>query len=447
MKKKAPQKEPEGITGITVSGFKSISRERSIEIRPLTILAGANSSGKSSIMQPLLLLKQTLEEERYVPDVLKLDGPNVKFISADQFFSKTSKGKVVNTFYIGIMAGHHATLTIHFYRHPVERGLDIKRMDFADGKKAYSLHPGMKHDEILVAILSYHRDWYETFSKRERSALRFYIGRSRCFLQVEAAFGSKSYMISPYESYKSFIDPIDHLIHVSGLRGNPERVYHVAGVDLKNLKFPGIFERYVASIIMEWQKEGLRDKLEKLGKELWGLGLTWRVVARPINDTQVELRVGRLPRATRDGARDVVNIADVGFGVSQALPVLIALQVAEPGQTVYLEQPELHLHPRAQYAMAEVLADAANRGVRVIAETHSSLLLLGVQSLVAEGRLSPEKVKLHWFKRGKDGSTEVTGADLDEAGAFGDWPEDFADVSLKAESRYLDAAGARLKGR
>ncbi|MGI9105730.1 MAG: AAA family ATPase, partial [Pyrinomonadaceae bacterium] len=50
-----------GITKITVAGYKSISREQSIEIRPLTILAGANSSGKSSMMQPLLLLKQTLE--------------------------------------------------------------------------------------------------------------------------------------------------------------------------------------------------------------------------------------------------------------------------------------------------------------------------------------------------------------------------------------------------
>ena len=145
----------------------------------------------------------------------------------------------------------------------------------------------------------------------------------------------------------------------------------------------------------------------------------------------------------------MVNIALVGSGVPKVLPVLVALQVAEPGQIVYLEEPELDLHPRAQYAMAEVLADAAKRGVRVVVETHSSLLLLGVQTLVAkaEGKLSPEKVKLHWFKRGKDGSTEITSADLDEAGAFGDWPEDFADVSLKAESRYLDAAGARLKGR
>jgi predicted ATPase len=84
------------------------------------------------------------------------------------------------------------------------------------------------------------------------------------------------------------------------------------------------------------------------------------------------------------------------------------------------------------------------RGVRVVAETHSSLLLLGIQTLVAEGKLPPELVKLHWFTRGDDGATTIQSADLDEGGAFGDWPEDFDDVSLDAQSRYLDAADAYL---
>jgi predicted ATPase len=107
---------------------------------------------------------------------------------------------------------------------------------------------------------------------------------------------------------------------------------------------------------------------------------------------------------------------------------------------VYLEQPEIHLHPRAQVALAQMLANAANRGVQVIAETHSASLLLGVQTLVAEGKLAPDKVKLHWFSRREDGITDVTSANLDEGGAFGDWPEDFAEVALATESRYLDAA-------
>jgi predicted ATPase len=182
--------------------------------------------------------------------------------------------------------------------------------------------------------------------------------------------------------------------------------------------------------------------MQEIGSALKTLGLTSKVDAKQINDVQIELRVGRSPSTGE--AEEMVSIADVGFGVSQTLPVLVALLVAEPGQLVYLEQPEIHLHPRAQAALAEILADAAKRGVRVVVETHSELLLLAVQSLVAEGKISPDLVKLHWFTRRENGVTEVSSAELDEAGAFGDWPEDFGDVSLKLESRYLDAAEKRL---
>jgi predicted ATPase len=129
------------------------------------------------------------------------------------------------------------------------------------------------------------------------------------------------------------------------------------------------------------------------------------------------------------------------------LPVLVALHVAKPFTLIYIEQPETHLHPRAQFAFAEILASAAKRDVRVIVETHSSILLLGIQALVAEGRLEAGAVKLHWFNRDKDGRTSVRAADLDEAGRYGDWPEDFDDVELAAQSRYLDAGQARLTKR
>jgi hypothetical protein len=66
-------------------------------------------------------------------------------------------------------------------------------------------------------------------------------------------------------------------------------------------------------------------------------------------------------------------------------------------------------------------------------------------ALVAEGALPPDRVALHWFSLDQDGATEVRSADLDEAGAFGDWPEDFAEVALDAQARYLDAAEKRLR--
>ncbi len=143
----------------------------------------------------------------------------------------------------------------------------------------------------------------------------------------------------------------------------------------------------------------------------------------------------------------MVNIADVGIGVSQVLPILVALIAAQDGQIVYVEQPELHLHPRAQVVMAELLAEAANRGVRVIVETHSSLLLLTVQTLVAEEKIKNTDVALHWFARDAKGATQVTYKQPDEDGAYGEWPEDFGDVELKAQDAYLTAVGLRQFGK
>ncbi len=448
--KTKPAPVPEGITRITVAGFKSISEEQSIEIAPLTILAGANSSGKSSIMQPLLLFKQTLEAN-YDPGALRIDGPNVKFTSADQFLCHIEKNETEAGFHFGLEVGTNKTITTHFKRYR-GKGLDVQQMTYNNEEGTHTLRIGMPYYQLLsnIPVLVKARQELQLFVKTPKKS-EWFINRNRCFLDVgyrEFAdpesplsylgryYSMQQEVFSPSKDFEPYIRDV---IHLPGLRGNPERTYPVTAV---GSMFPGTFENYVASVIAHWQTD--KSKIETLSKDLEKLGLTWKVAAKSLNDTQVELQVGRMIHGARGNARDMVSIADVGFGVSQTLPVLVALLAAKPHQLVYLEQPEIHLHPRAQTAMAEVLADAANRGVHVVVETHSSLLLLGVQTLVAQGKLAPDKVKLHWFKRrAGDGATEIKSADLDESGAFGDWPEDFADVTLEAESKYLDAAESR----
>lgn len=168
-----------------------------------------------------------------------------------------------------------------------------------------------------------------------------------------------------------------------------------------------------ASIIHEWQSTG-DERLKKLANGLATLGLTNQIDVQRVNDVEFEIRVGQLPLSVTAQRQPMVNIADVGFGVSQVLPVLVALLTAIAGQMIILEQPELHLHPRAQAALATLLIDAAKRGVRVVAETHSSLLLTAIQTLVALGEIAPNEVMLHWFRRGEDGVTRVSNNELDE---------------------------------
>jgi len=82
--------------------------------------------------------------------------------------------------------------------------------------------------------------------------------------------------------------------------------------------------------------------------------------------------------------------------------------------------------------------------VRVVVETHSQLLLLALQARIAEDQIDPDRMMLHWFSRREDGVTEVDSQVPDEKGAFGDWPEDFSEVEMEAENRYLDAAERHL---
>jgi predicted ATPase len=77
--------------------------------------------------------------------------------------------------------------------------------------------------------------------------------------------------------------------------------------------------------------------------------------------------------------------------------VLVALITAEKDQFVYIEQPELHLHPKAQFKLADIIAKAAVRGVKVVIETHSSILLRGIQITIVRKLISHELVSLNWF--------------------------------------------------
>lgn len=438
-----------GITKITVSGFKSLANETSIEIRPLTILAGANSSGKSSIMQPLLLMKQTLEVV-YDPGPLLLNGPNVQFTSSEQIFSKVNK-KFRGRFEVEIAMMDQNDLSQKSLRHTFQRnkeGVELTKTAFRDKKGTIVLKANDTTIDDVKPLLS---DFVEIAGKFKFPQYQLVseinpeitIERKRCFFNVNLVWRTEllSYDPTSYALTPLFEIEIPKIIHIPGLRGNPQRTYKTTAV---GKEFPGTFENYVASVVHSWQENG-DERLGMLTEALEKLGLARRINAKKLDDTQVELRVGRLLRSS-NGGEDTVSVADVGFGVSQVLPVLVGLLTAEPGQLVYIEQPELHLHPRAQTALAQILADTAQRGVRVVVETHSSLLLLGVQALVAEGHLAPELIKFHWFQRGDDGVTTVTSAELDENGAFGDWPEDFADVSLEAQSRYIQAVEKREFG-
>jgi hypothetical protein len=396
------------VTALSVSGFKSIFEERRLPLAPLTILAGANSSGKSSMMQPLLLMKQTLEAS-FDPGPLLMEGPNVRITSTEQMLSHIGSRRST-----GFSISFEAT--------------DPKKAAFVFSTKKRG---GIQLDHVTLTGQSGEQ------ILRESAGRGLALVRDRCFLAL--ALDSKRATVLPYAPFEPIVRFLEDVIHVPGLRANPERLYLTTGT---GDRYPGTFDNYVASLLFTWQERGHAAKLDQLGRMFERLGLTSKVQVHRVSDTRSEIRVGRLPRRQKT-ANDFVNIADVGFGTSQTLPILVALLAAKSENTVYIEQPETHLHPRAQVAMASILAGAVKRGVKLIIETHSSLLLRGLQTAVAEGNLAPESVSLNWFTRNQKGATDVASTTLDATGAFGDCPADFDDVTLQADQQYLDAVEKR----
>lgn len=428
------------ITKISVKGFKSLYDEQSIEIRPLTILAGANSSGKSSIMQPLLLMKQTLEATTD-PGALKLDGPNVRFTSSEQIFSKIMGKTCAREFAVYIELANGSSFHVTFSA-DTGKVFEVKNITYNTESGVLTLKPGLSSEEIIERIKpTRYLSFFKPISDYRKDD--WGIVRDRCFLEIELKkihvelmrnikFSSS---ISPI-----VIEPLAQVIHLPGLRGNPQRNYPR---NATGTSFPGEFQEYAASLIAFWH-ENNDPKIKHVGEILKEMGLSWKVSSKRVEDTRVELQVSRLPINKRGGALDLVNIADVGFGVSQTLPVVVALVAAQPGQLVYIEQPEIHLHPKAQIALAKRLCWAAKRGVKLVIETHSAMLLHKIQTLVAKGEMPEKDVALHWFQRDEGGVTKITTAELDEDGAYGDWPEDFAETELAVDQEYLDTVDAKM---
>ncbi|MGA2537922.1 MAG: AAA family ATPase, partial [Terracidiphilus sp.] len=390
-----------GITRIAVTGFKSLAEKTEVEIRPLTVLAGANSSGKSSLMQPLLLMKQTLESDVNPAGPFRLSGPGAytHYTESKQFLSSTKLvGDSCQRLVIDFEIGGQMTAGFTFAVDPN----GSFAIDETRGSRLGVNTPmswAVRHDSSAAEIRALNFPWDLLGSTKE--VFDYHAERYRFYLCIKASKSSDApdSWSQSYEFLETTLlnKETRRLIHVPGLRGDQLRKWLLTDVPSSNV-FVGPFESYVPSIVEYWQQTNprLSPSINELNAALRLLGLASSVRTLRLNESQIEMRV---PRTFNSDESDYVNVADVGLAVSAVLPVLVALIQAEPGQLVYIDQPELHLHPKAQVLLAQLLGDAANRGAQLVIETHSSLLLRGILTQIAQNKISNDKVVLHWFRR------------------------------------------------
>ncbi len=140
------------------------------------------------------------------------------------------------------------------------------------------------------------------------------------------------------------------------------------------------------------------------------------------------------------------NLYDVGFGVSQVLPIIVEGFYAQPGSLILIEQPEIHLHPKLQSEMGDLLIDIARSDKKLIIETHSEHLLLRIQRRITEGTLKSNDVAIYFFNYTPDG-TRIERIDIDDLGRFKNWPTGFFEEDVEESFAITKAFLNRKKGK
>ncbi len=455
------------LTRLRIENFKAWKDTGEVRLAPLTVLFGANSAGKSSLGHLLLALKQTAASADRRRALHTGDETSLIDLGTfiDALHGRDRKAELEFSLDFTLPNG----LAV---QNPLARGESFN----GDKLRLSSVLAASSQDQPVVRTIR-----YELFAGDEdilRASLEQRDGQVELYAEpytLERAVGrewpldppEKFYRISDHSLARyqnadflaSFALEVERtlasLSHLGPLRTPPHRTYGWAGNAPEAVGSKG--EYAIACILAaeaaERQLSRGENKREQpfaefIASELVELGVisSFSVHATAPGRRDYEVKV-----KTLGGLTDVA-LPDVGFGVSQVLPALVQAFYCPPESIVWMEQPEIHLHPQVQAELADVFISAVQayesgrpRHVQLIVETHSEHFLNRLQRRIAEEALRPEDVAIYFAKPG------AAGADLEEleVSPFGDivnWPENFFGDDMREIVARTEAA-ARRRGK
>ncbi len=388
------------ITRLRAENFKSWKDTGDLRLAPLTGLFGTNSSGKSSILQVLLMLKQTVESS---------DQRRVLFLGDDT--SLVDLGTFAD-----VIHNHDESL-------PLEVGLACQ-----DSNGEVRLDVAIKEVDDYLRLARFE---YTSANKiiRVKEGPDGYT-RSR-------DEGPESPTASPF-SLGLLDDPswnihlsLERTFYLGPLRQRPQRSYRWGGNEPFGVGKDG--SEAVQALL------GTRHGLRTTGSvrewlKRMNLIESLRIERIAPNRKDYEIRLCK-----NAGGAEVL-LPDVGFGVSQILPILVLCYYAEEGSTLILEQPELHLHPAAQSELGDLLIEVVkDRKLQIIVESHSEHLLRRIQRRVAEGAFEAKDTALYFCEM-DNGESKATELQIGDDGFIKNWPNDFFGDEMGELSALTEAA-------
>lgn len=454
-----------------IQNFKGWKDTGIIELAPITVLFGNNSSGKSSIGQFLVMLKQTVQQSDR-KTVLMLNGTqasvdlggisdilynhnlteNLEFSytweldkkseiessPAKQHYNKIGfSGDIrvnnaeaqyfeVNQFTYHLYDGEKLELSVGMQRMTEENGnrnyeLFSEGMDFKRTKgRAWKLTDPVKYYGFSDAALAYYQnsDFLQDLN-----------------LHHEEMF-SKFYYLGP-------------------IRTKTKRIYPWSGINPESVGDNG--EHTIASIL----------SAKNNGRELRFSNTNYKPFEAVISEslkrmelvedykiTKIENRQDYEVKVRIKGSEEYVSLPDVGFGVSQVLPVIVQLFYAPDNSVIFIEQPEIHLHPKAQSLLADVILSAISmyengkrRNIQVIIETHSEHLLRRLQRRISEEKVNTGDIKAY-FSKNTGRASKLEELRVDAYGNILNWPEGFfGDMEQDMYKQSINAINRRIAER
>lgn len=460
---------------LSIKNFKSISDWQELKLAPITLIYGPNSSGKSSLIQALLLLQQTMIKPNRNGGLVT-NGVNIKLgnfpvvvnkhnVNEDielrlAYYSEKRNRKLVEKFdrsfefsYSYCNGSNYNFSFLKKYRFNFEWEMNGKKKrllnSFTSNLDILNVNK-LKKNEAINESLSFKYDGDYLFdgiinSKLDKAIIKkmltFPTYKSTHNFAVPAS-SELSFNIAPNSSIQIHpeqfqVTPMINSIIIdvaSDLKSKLESISYIGPLRKKIEKAYFIENDFESSVGSEGDKIGyflyaheeyLREKINEYFKEY---GIPYELIVRKLGDESTGPIISILLKDLRTDT--IVGPSDVGVGISQILPVIVEGVIRE-NSTICVEQPEIHLHPKLQADLAEFFVDTCKNNQWII-ETHSEALMLRLQKLLRmkDERIKPEDISIVYVNPTPNGS-KLHHIRLNENGNFRDeWPAGFFDERI-----------------
>jgi hypothetical protein len=433
------------LVGLSFQNYKAFRTRESIEIRPLTVLIGRNSSGKSAVARLPLLLAGALSDRAEAPLPLEVDGVDFGGSFVELIHNQQPHGAV--------------DLGATFEDGGARFELQARVQNYKDAKLPVV-------EELSLDVPGHGRCSFEYLDKNPMAMPRRYrvTVHGQAPVDLPLGFGglrpdlsdvlrdmTHAAMHGSLSGVAKILGDMEREVSRTGYLGPfrppPQRLYRDPGALLPNVGRNGVL---AASLLGSDAQRKSGEVVRKVGEWYrdhlggWALDVVWSgntfsIVVRSPENSDV-----------------AVNLMDVGAGLAQVLPLIVQRQVenlgGKHGGLEIMEEPESQLHPGAHGDLADLYVEAAKHpGARFIIETHSENFILRVRRRVAEHYqnlatgLDPSLVRVYWIDDIRQVGSRVKPIEVLPDGDVSDWPEgvfseDFDEVCAIREAQGTGAA-------